>query len=55
MAGLNVSPGYYQDSRGADGLPRKRADSMIEKLLKTVGMVAVYLACLGIMLLVPYD
>jgi hypothetical protein len=41
-----------------------KADSMIEKILKTVGMalagmtvlvVAIYLVVLGFMLLVPYD
>ena len=58
MAGLNVSPVTASIER----LPRKRADSMIEKILKTVAMalagmtvLVVGLVVLGFMLLVPYD
>ena len=60
MAGLNVSPVTASIER----LPRKRAHSMIEKILKTVAMalagmtvlvVGLGLVVLGFMLLVPYD
>jgi hypothetical protein len=60
MAGLNVSRGTASIER----LPRKRADSMIEEILKTVAMalagmtvlvVGLGLVVLGFMLLVPYD
>ena len=60
MAGLNVSP----VTTNIEGLPRKKADSMIEKILKTVAMalagmtvlvVGLRLVVLGFMLLVPYD
>ena len=60
MAGLNVSPVTARIER----LPRKRPDSMIEKILKTVAMalagmtvlvVGLGLVVLGFMLLVPYD